>query len=288
MGVPKNLNRVGKIKIYIMKFNLKIWIITLTFSSFVFISCEREDLVNTPTIQNNEVKQNNFPSASIQKFTYRYKSVKYSEEEWMLKQNIDKTDFFMVGLNEDIYVFDNEIESANFENNELKILSNKLDEKLRVADCQVTGEVPVKFKITTYHKKNFDTKNFVWNHTHLVKKNNYGNLEHNIIQANFPAAASNNISSYQVVYVQANGFKNVPSGYCNDLKLRVNFYIEKKEDLYPSDVFNYNITSDFDGIGTKSNSDLSQKKLLSVLPLTNANSWDNKIKSYYIKFGFVL
>lgn len=258
--------------------------VLIIFTSVIFFSCKKSILIQK---KHKEVFSTLQKSDSIFeriKFKYIYNFRIYNDLEWNNISKKENSQYYMVGFNNQIYVFDSKKESEKFENGQVVPQLNLLMYLNRDSDCSGTGNISVFFKIKLYNSKNYINSNctFTWYNTVLINRNTLGVLSENQFIGNFPENLFDKISSYKVLFLASNGCKNGVKNYGDNFNLNINFYTKKIEDLNFNNFSDSYITTSISEFGEKGKKDLSRNKLFPILPPNNSNSWDNKIKSYKV------
>jgi hypothetical protein len=172
------------------------------------MSCEKEEMqIEDPVASEEKVKPIVEPVEY--KYQYSYQGQMYNEKQWDKKYaTMNNQNLSMVGLNEIVYVFDNNALATNFEETRLQ---EKIDEAFatRVISKDATiGSADVIFKIELYDNINYDNNGNKYIHyateTVLRKRTSWGYiyLDNHEFEADLPSSMRKKTSSYRVTLIQ--------------------------------------------------------------------------------------
>ena len=138
----------------------KISLLIVIATSLLTVSCEAESVEQDQVNDANAIVK---PGKERLAYTYQYKDMLYQEDEWNEKiKSINNLDYSIIGLNENLYVFDTNEEAQIFEKG---VLQQKLKEKStskNVFEKTTTGDIllgsaTIIYSIKVWDKINYDS-----------------------------------------------------------------------------------------------------------------------------------
>lgn len=185
-----------------MKTKMKVSAMLILSSLMIgVIGCSRDEMEVEPEAieEPTKVKSNE----AIMNFTYHYKGQTFSTDAWenYLSSNPDQNNIY-VGLNENIYAFDNAREAKFFRTGKFKDLVDA--KKIALSKTNNSGEAStrVHWKIEFFPDDNFQPYSFGYEWIGMVDRvyTVWGpyELQNNLIRYTIPSNLHNLISSYKI------------------------------------------------------------------------------------------
>lgn len=247
------------------------------------VSCQKEDFsedLNSEDVNSKAINLQDEKTITLHP-TYNYKNVKYNEKEWNIKTKDYKESLFYVGLNDNIFVFDNLNEKEEYEKN---VVLNKLNEMNRDTNCNSTGEFIQKSKVELYKNTNYNSLMTTLYFTIKVKRNLIGYLSNNNYKMNLSDNQRNQTSSLKVFNLSGDKYFFAAPGipaYCRNF----NFICDLRAVLVEDNNSFTKELSYMPGVGdSSSDNDLTDNKMYRLAPLSQQNCWNDKIKSVWITY----
>ena len=153
----------------------KIFFLIVIATSLLTVSCEADSVEQDQVNDANAITKSKKESLA---YTYQYKDKLYNEKEWNDKiKFINNVDYSIIGLNENLYVFDTNEEAQIFEKGVLqqkikeKSVSTKAFQKTTSEDI-LLGSATVVYSIKLWDKTNYDNSGYyqMYFRTQTVKR----------------------------------------------------------------------------------------------------------------------
>lgn len=267
--------------------------ILILVAFLTLLSCEKDSLDENQNFEQDETAMNDDLSKYVEDdYKYNYQGMTYDEKTWeSVNDTMDEENLIYIGVNDIIYVFNNKVEAENFEKKQFDEANNF---STLATSCNSSGQFPIKFRFQFYPNNNYSGTPLTIYKDIKVSRSSSQFLSNNKFSGNIPSSFVGKISSYRVNFLQTSSYRTYSAGLgggysCVKFKMEYKVYVEKLENLNFIESLNYKITRIL-GEGPTSNNtyssyfnNLSTVKLMPAFPLTQNNSWNDKIKSWRVK-----
>lgn len=272
------------------KYLKKLSYLAIILLGLIVVSCSHDEAIApAPPVNKNVAPET---KAKVLHFTYHYNGTAYTEIAWNLKNNatVNPT-FFIIGLNENLYLFDTQTQAITFENggfkNILKQEVNNLETTNAARADKELSRATVIYKVDLYDNISFAGTYKKYYNTMVVKRMEgfWGNTYYQDNKAEFdlPSTMKNKTTSYKIELVQTGTVDNYattgqPLYLTCTIKFRTGSLGAERNVNYTSSLYKGN------GIDNskREDSDLSNNRIWATLGLA---TWNDQIEAVQVEFG---
>ncbi|MFV8353351.1 hypothetical protein [Flavobacterium sp. XS2P14] len=268
----------------------KISLLIVLVTSVLIVSCEADNVEQDQVSDANAIVE---PKKESLAYTYQYKDKLYNEKEWNEKiKSINNLDYSIIGLNENLYVFDTNEEAQIFEKGALqqkikeKSVSTKAFEKTTSEDI-LLGSATIVYSIKLWDKINYDNSGYfqMYYRTQIVKRwkprNLYGDfyLTGAEFETDLPTEIRKKVSSCKLNFIEGGSVLTSNGGpmylMCK-IYLNAGTLADDSRLSYVSTLYKGHNT----GVSTRDISDFRDHRMWSLFGIT---TWNDNIQSIQVK-----
>jgi hypothetical protein len=270
-----------------IKLNLrKIGLLAIVSVGLLTMSCEKEELeIEESEAVEEQVKPEVLPVTY--KYNYHYNGQIFTEDEWTVKATkVDNSNFSMIGLNDVVYVFDDESKAILFQDTQLPVLMDTMaDTTFLYAEDTTIGSGVVKFKVELYKHKNYSGRySFNYVETVLRKRTSWGYiyLDNNEYERNLPSGIDEETSSYRVTLIQNTSVKQMSNatGSITGAAIPLRMYTKLRLGRLSDGGAEWKKLLTTNN-STHQDSDFSNNRIWGVFGLV---TWNDRIRSFNVEF----